>query len=47
MASGGGITQIIWLIVLIYVIIELGIPAGKKILNSFQARVYPATVSTL
>lgn len=47
-AGGGGIVQIIWLIVMLYIIVEWVIPLGKKLMNSFRVRQsYPATVSYL
>lgn len=47
-SGGGGITQLIWLVVTLYIIIEWIIPLGKKLIGSFRARQsYPATVSYL
>lgn len=38
MASGGGsITQIIWLVVMLYIIVEFVLPMAKKLMNSFRA----------
>ena len=38
MASGGGsITQIIWLVVMLYILVEFVFPLGKKLIGSFNA----------
>lgn len=45
-AGGGGIVQIIWLIVMLYIIVEFALPLARKLINSFRARqAYPATAT--
>ena len=41
MASGGGsITQIIWLVVMLYIVVEFVLPLAKKLIGSFHAQSY-------
>lgn len=49
MASGGGMMQIVWIIIVLWFVVEIGFPLVKRLMGevkdtlSFRARAYPAT----
>ena len=50
MASGGGIMQIVWLVVILWVLVEFVFPLGKKLVNevtSLRAQAYVPSHSYL
>ena len=38
MAGGGGVMQIVWLIVILWVLVEFVFPMGKKLINQLNFR---------
>ena len=46
-SGGGGITQIIWLVVMLYILVEFVFPLGRKLIGSFMARRIQSNYTTV